>query len=152
MTPDRFRRLSAAYGADFERWPRAERAAGRTCAAGMPEARRALDDARALDMVLDRAASPRGDDAVDRMVGAVGRRIDALAAGVTVDATEMGAVLGAWRLMQRRPVWPTAGLLAAMMLAGYLGGASGLLPVASAPSPTVASLFLPSPYVLAYNQ
>lgn len=51
MTPERFRALTAAYGADPARWPDHERAQGQAMAA-LPEHRDALDQAAALDRLL----------------------------------------------------------------------------------------------------
>jgi hypothetical protein len=54
MTEDRFKTLANAFGADFDSWPLAERAAATDFAASRPElAAAALADARALDRTLD---------------------------------------------------------------------------------------------------
>ncbi|MGO4332706.1 hypothetical protein AB4Z49_37345, partial [Cupriavidus sp. M-11] len=51
MTPERFRALTEAYGADPAHWPAGERAAGQAMAA-LPEHRAALAQAAALDALL----------------------------------------------------------------------------------------------------
>jgi hypothetical protein len=53
MTPDRFRRLTEAYGASPEHWPQAERAGAEALLARQdPEALAALAEALALDLML----------------------------------------------------------------------------------------------------
>jgi hypothetical protein len=57
MTPDRFERLAAAYGADIERWPQDLRAPAYRLARLDPTAAHQLRMARALDRTLDRASA-----------------------------------------------------------------------------------------------
>ncbi|WP_157056008.1 hypothetical protein [Candidatus Burkholderia verschuerenii] len=65
MTPDRFRRLTEAYGASPERWPIAERDAAQALLdARDPQALAALADARALDGLLDAHAVAAPGDAL----------------------------------------------------------------------------------------
>lgn len=52
MNLDRFATLVEAYGADPHRWPVAERAAAQALLAASTEARRLLQQAEALDLVL----------------------------------------------------------------------------------------------------
>jgi hypothetical protein len=55
MTPERFRALTEAYGADLQRWPQAERASGQSwIAQGHGDAAAALADAAMLDNLLAR--------------------------------------------------------------------------------------------------
>ena len=64
MTPERFRRLTEAYGAMPEHWPAAERAEAQALLAQRdPAALAALADARSLDLVLSRhvVAAPESD-------------------------------------------------------------------------------------------
>jgi hypothetical protein len=57
MTPERFRRITEAYGASPERWPPGERAAAQALVdARDAQALAALADARALDGLLDAQA------------------------------------------------------------------------------------------------
>jgi len=55
MTPERFRRLTEAYGAMPEHWPLAERAEAKALLAQHdPAVLAALAEARSLDLVLSR--------------------------------------------------------------------------------------------------
>jgi hypothetical protein len=58
MTLKRFVEMVAAYGADDRRWPEAEREAGRHLASASLDARRALEEARTLDRLLDAVDAP----------------------------------------------------------------------------------------------
>ncbi|AMH42912.1 MAG: hypothetical protein M3O74_00725 [Pseudomonadota bacterium] len=72
MTPERFRRLTEAYGAMPEHWPQAERADAQALVAGRdPEALAALADAGSLDLLLSAhtVAAP-GNDLIRRIVEA----------------------------------------------------------------------------------
>ncbi|MEQ8435592.1 MAG: hypothetical protein RIA71_15275 [Oceanicaulis sp.] len=74
MTLERFSALCAAYGGDLERWPKAEREAGRALAQTTPEARDVLQQARALDGALDQARSePASDDLARRIAASAPR-------------------------------------------------------------------------------
>ena len=57
MKIDRLEVLAEAYGADLSRWPAHERAFAESLIAADPAARAVLEDAAALDALLD--ASPR---------------------------------------------------------------------------------------------
>ena len=57
MTIERLNALAEAYGADLRRWPASERPFAESLVATDPAARAALDEAAALDVLLD--ASPR---------------------------------------------------------------------------------------------
>jgi hypothetical protein len=64
MTPERFRRLTEAYGAMPEHWPLAERAEAKALLAQRdPAVLAALAEARSLDLVLSRhdVAAPESD-------------------------------------------------------------------------------------------
>jgi hypothetical protein len=63
MTPDRFAALAAAYGADLQRWPEAEREAARRRLGEIPEAAAILSRERGLDIALaeSRAVPPTAD-------------------------------------------------------------------------------------------
>jgi hypothetical protein len=103
MTPERFRELTQAYGADPRRWPEAERAgAAAFLETHGAEAREAYDEAGALDQLLGRhrvaAATP---GLAEQIIGTAPR----------------GRV---WR--KARLLWQGAGL-AGIGLAGALAGA-----------------------------
>jgi hypothetical protein len=69
MTPERFRRLTEAYGASPERWPAAERDAARALlSARDPDALAAFADAQALDTLLDTHAVAAPDEALARRI------------------------------------------------------------------------------------
>jgi hypothetical protein len=70
MTPERFRRLTEAYGASPERWPDAERDAARALlASGDPGVLAAFADAQALDSLLDgQTVAAPGDALVRRII------------------------------------------------------------------------------------
>lgn len=120
MTIDRLRTILSAYGANPKRWPAAERAAAEALLSRSPEARGALEEARALDATLDRATLPIP-------------RFDPIALAAAISATPQARRQSA----RRRGGWlgwtPLAGLVAAGV-AGLVIGLSGL-----APSPSVAA-------------
>jgi hypothetical protein len=71
MTTARFAALVEAYGGDPARWPAEERDGARALIAADPSARRALDEAAALDAVLDRApAEPPSAELATRILAA----------------------------------------------------------------------------------
>lgn len=53
MTLERFKDLVAAYGADPARWPERERVAALDLLERIPEARRLMEEASAIDRLLD---------------------------------------------------------------------------------------------------
>ena len=74
---ERLDALLLAHGGDVQRWPEESQSWVRDFAARDPDARRMLDEARALDRLLDSAQndSPTPHDAlVDRIVGAAARQ------------------------------------------------------------------------------
>ena len=111
MTLRRFAELAAAYGADFDRWPDAERFAALALAGRSEEARALLADAHELDAALARVAPPPPPPA------ALGARIAALRAGDapaaprfvpgTVISSPLRAPAARFRAPQRRapPPW-----------------------------------------------
>lgn len=111
MNAERLQALIAAYGADPQRWPQAERAAAQALASD-PHASAVLREARALDAALDALPPVAPDVALRRSI------LDALPAR----APGLGQVLGeflagiGWRL---------AGPAFALALAG--GVAAGVL-------------------------
>jgi hypothetical protein len=72
MTPDRFEKLSLAFGGEIERWPANEREAARHLLAAQPALTEPLiDEARRLDRTLNDAPSTRPSHAlVSRIVQA----------------------------------------------------------------------------------
>ena len=108
MTPERFRSLLDAYGADLRRWPEAERDAAHAVAGDRAELRAAVAEAAMLDRELDchEIAAPAAA-LIDRIVAA--------AASSSADAPSRPW----WRT---NPFWPGAGW-ALTGLAGALAGA-----------------------------
>lgn len=98
-TTARTRDIIAAYGCDPKRWPAHERDAAWALATRDPDLRAALDEARALDAMLDRWEAPAADARAYRAPDAAGAR----------------------RLPER--AW-VGGLLAASLLLGLLAGQS----------------------------
>ncbi|WP_017904006.1 hypothetical protein [Pseudomonas asplenii] len=69
MTPERFAQLAEAYGADLRRWPATERAGAEVLLEQRDRgALAALDQARALDGLLDGYRLPAPDPALVRQI------------------------------------------------------------------------------------
>lgn len=58
MKAERLHELADAYGADLRRWPASERAFAETLIAADPSLKAVLDQAAALDALLDAAPNP----------------------------------------------------------------------------------------------
>lgn len=115
-----FGRLADLYGGDVGRWPGEARARALTLLSHSAEARAILEEARAIDALLDRASEPEvSDERAERVLASLSARMDSLAPPAPYS---LMAARGTLRL------WPTAGFLAAMGIAGFLVCASGLLP------------------------
>jgi hypothetical protein len=119
MTPERFRRLTEAYGAMPEHWPQAERAEAKALLAQRdPEALAALAEASSLDLVLSTHTIPApATDLIHRIV----------ASAPSVSAKEKPA----WK----RPRWwiSSAGFVGAGV-AGIAAGALAISLTASFPT------------------
>lgn len=113
MNIDRFRHLAEACGGDIARWPPAERVAAHALLATSAEARRLLDDARALDALLKRAMPAVSDAQTDRVLAAIERGLDPPPVGAGWSPVPGAA---------RRSTWSAAGLLALMGLCGFVLG------------------------------
>jgi hypothetical protein len=152
MNIARFRRLSQALGADLDRWPVAEREAAEALLARSDEARRLLNEARALDRWLDQAAIEVDDATVSRLSAAIVSRVDRL------DGESQGrsrgriqaAVPVPW--MRPRSLWPATAFLAAMGIVGFLAGESGLLFPHAAETSDFATLVAPQSIIIAWVQ
>lgn len=64
MKAERLQALADAYGADLRRWPASERAFAESLLAGDPSLKAVLDQAAALDVLLDAAPAPKPSDAL----------------------------------------------------------------------------------------
>jgi len=101
MTPERFRTLLDAYGAEFRRWPADEREAARSLAQQAPELHALMADSARLDDWLDDHVVTAADTYL----------VERIATGAPAPARQ-----------PRYWLWPGAGL-AGIGLAGGLAGA-----------------------------
>lgn len=112
MRLTRFQRLLDAYGADYARWPAAERPAARALLMRDPRARSALEAARSLDRQLDGFAPTRAPEASACVLHAL------------VSAAERqegwGSALGDFWFAFRD--WPRVATLSAVTLLGLMVG------------------------------
>jgi hypothetical protein len=124
MTPERFSQLVDAYGADPQRWPEAERAAGLALAAqASPEQRARMKEAATLDDWLAAYTVPAPDSALVRRI-------------VSGAPAPRSRLFARWHAQWW---WPGAGFAGAG-LAGVLTGAfvvSVALRLGTAPSSTM---------------
>lgn len=113
MNIERFQYLAEAFGGDLSRWPADQQNAAAALLRTSPAARRALDEALALDALLNKATRDDDPGRVDRMAAAIAAKLsDRPAPGpAPVAALKIPA-----------PRW-AAGFLCAMALAGVLTGA-----------------------------
>lgn len=108
MTLERLREILAAYGADQEHWPAAERDAALALLTASPEAREAARDAMALDDLLARYDNPAAGAFDPRRV---------------VAATQSAAPANDNRVEIR---WHNLAGLAAAAVVGFVVGWSGV--------------------------
>lgn len=111
MKIERFQQLAETYGGDLSRWPAAERKPAWRLLESDAAARRIIDEALALDAVLNQATMDDDPARVDRMAAAVAARLDQQLA--TGGSAVPGPVAPRWAV----------GFLCAMALAGVLSGA-----------------------------
>lgn len=119
MTLKELRHYAELYGGDLARWPAPVRREALSLLDVSEEARDALAGAAALDALLDDAAPRISDRRVERVIDRVGERIDVVTPRVR----------SPW-FMAAAPMrfWPTASLLAAMGVAGFLTVSQGVMP------------------------
>lgn len=104
MTNERFKELLDAYGANPARWPEAEREAALALAKSSDEARRLLDEAAALDRLIDLAeTTPVTPELQARILAAL-------------PELRRGGVIAS--LMPGRPAWIPITALAASLALG----------------------------------
>lgn len=121
MTLDDLAFLLDAYGAEPARWPADRRGAALALLRSSPGARRLLEEAKAVDQLLDREPVPVvGPDRVGRVVDA------ALAALPSRPRRGFLDLLAG--LFAPRPGWAPAAALAACAAAGVLVGVEANLP------------------------
>jgi len=110
MTVDRVRALLAAYGADPERWPAAERAAAERLLADDPALASEFADARAFDSLLDALPAPAPSPALRVRLKDI------------PDRARLGWTAPlAWLWPFGTPWRPAAGLVAAALLGVIVG-------------------------------
>jgi hypothetical protein len=111
MDRTRLSELAAAYGADWRRWPAAEREAARALVARDPQAERLLFEARQLDAALDLAPRAEASEALRRRVIAAAPR-------------PRKGLFAAWTSLRppARSVWLSGAGLAAAVCAGLVVG------------------------------
>lgn len=126
----RFAELAAAYGADFDRWPDAERFRALALAGGSEEARALLADAHELDAALDRLDPPPPPPAALAARVAALRSDDApsvpffsplAAAAGRATVFAMAAAAGLYLGLSLAPAWTGGsdlGLVEASLIAG----------------------------------
>ncbi len=135
---DALERLLEIYGADRTRWPARERLRFASLIANEPEAQRIVEEADALDRLLDVApiVKEEQEQALSLRIMAAARVTEStsLSAGKAVPFAVSNIVkLPAW---MRRPQsagafgaseWPAVGLLAASLVLGVMLGSAGTL-------------------------
>lgn len=112
MTPERFRQIIAAYGAEPQRWPDVERNAAQAFVSGNSEAQAMLEQEASLDRVLGAyRVAPAGSALVGAIVASarprrrlswtlIGKGLGLAGAGLA------GAVAGAFLMMAHAPSVP----------------------------------------------
>lgn len=124
MNLERFIDLLDAYGADLDRWPRAEQAAATTLLSVLPEAREAQRRAATVDALLLRAPLPGIEPSE-----ALRQRVLAQVAGLPAAQAQLGTA--GWRIQVVEAlalVFPTGRSLpqfAALALALAIGVSAG---------------------------
>ena len=143
MTLDRLDDLLSAYGADETRWPAEKRQAARELIASSADARRLLDETRALDMLLNQApVEEPSAELMERLMAARPREL----VEVPPRRASGGAGKGGWIRGVAAALWPygssafPAGALAASLVLGIaLGTTTSISPIASDSGATTAA-------------
>lgn len=142
MTLERLDNLLAAYGADEAGWPAGERQAARELIAASAEARRLLEDARALDTLLNAApVEEPSAELVERLMAARPRELSGELPG-ELQETSRGAAAEAKTGGRLRGIaaalwpygssaFPAAALAASLVLGIALGTSTGISPIAT---------------------
>lgn len=117
---ERLETVLAIYGSDPAGWPKSERAVLERLVGAQPSAARLLDEAVALDKVMERAPAGHVDDALKQRIVAA-----AVADGSSADRVIPFSVERARRRGNfpagRSTMWPAAALAASFALGLYLG-------------------------------
>lgn len=112
MMINRFRRMAEAYGADIDRWPVDAQAEALRLLDRSAEARAAWAQAQQLDRWLDEGGPTVDVERTERVMAAIGARLDGRAVPGFVPPPSRGA----------RAVWPSAAFLAVMGVLGLVVG------------------------------
>ncbi|MGX1196880.1 hypothetical protein [Parvibaculum sp. MBR-TMA-1.3b-4.2] len=137
MTLERLDELLSAYGADEAGWPAGERQAARDLIAASAEARQLLEDARALDTLLNAApVEEPSAELVERLMAARPREVSKELPQARREAGR--AKKGGGLRGIAAALWPygssafPAGALAASLVLGIaLGTSTGISPIAT---------------------
>ena len=144
MTSERLLELSAAYGADPNRWPDNERDAATTFMDAKPKvARNVMDDAQSLDHLLDGGKKDvTNTDFLAARILKAAQELD----GVENPANDM--VRGPAHLPKRQPAWRS--IAATLVITTGIGFAMGQSAAAKsariAEAETLLSLTLDNPF------
>ncbi|MDR6773454.1 hypothetical protein [Azospirillum sp. BE72] len=136
MTLKEFKRYTAAYGADLDRWPRSVRVEALTLLDDSAEARDLLADAAVTDTLLDAASAPLVSSRREAQVYA--RIADCLTQRVVPEFVP-------WFLSRPpfRPA-PLAGFLAGMAVVGFLSYSQGLVTFEKTSTPNLSGVMIVS--------
>ena len=142
MTLDRLDELLSVYGADEAHWPAEERQVARELIAGSADARRLVDEARALDMLLNEVSVEEPSaELVERLMAARPRAVPEPAPARAAGKAKGGGLAGL-----ARAIWPygssafPAGALAASLVLGIaLGSTTGISPVVTGSGTTTTA-------------
>ncbi|MGD9868316.1 MAG: hypothetical protein AB7U38_10005 [Hyphomicrobiales bacterium] len=119
----RLEHVLAVYGANSGRWPDAERASLRELCARDPQAKGLLDEASALDRLLDAAPAGNASAALQaRIVAAAAAESGARV--VPIDSFRERRAAGGGLSLRRGGFWPAAALAASFAFGIYLGTTS----------------------------
>jgi hypothetical protein len=143
MRQTRFRRLADIYGGSLDRWPTAERSDARVHRTSQPESQTLLDEAARLDRCLDLTAETVDDGTVDHVLAGLMRQVDRQ----EVARADVVAVRAPF--FRTGQAWGGAGVFAALLVAGFLVGQTGLLPYHAQPTDDMTRLVLPKIFLMA---
>lgn len=134
MTLERLDNLLFAYGADEAGWPAGERQAARDLIAASAEARRLLEEARALDTLLNAVpVEEPSTELVERLMAARPRELPGenmrKAGGAKTGGGLRGIAAALWPYGSS--AFPAGALAASLVLGIALGTSTGISPIAT---------------------
>jgi hypothetical protein len=119
MTSKRTEELLSAYGADSRRWPENERVHALALIEQVPELRALIDEARSLDIFLDR----KQDTVPAAALARVSSRIESSLSYIR-PVRESGGLMSAIGAWFAAATWPRAAALAGVAVIGIIIGLS----------------------------